>query len=611
MPSPNEILAELKKVKYPGFTRDIVSFGIIKDIEVAYAGVTVSLAMASAKPEVVEKIVAEVKATVAAMPGVPAVKVQIEQPAPAAPRAAAGMAQPRTIAGVKHIVAVASGKGGVGKSTVAVNLALAMHALGWRVGLMDADVYGPSVAMMVGVEKAVNLTPERRIIPLERYGIRYISMALFINDETAVIWRGPMVTKLETEFLFNVEWGELDCLVLDLPPGTGDAQLTITQRVALDGGVIVTTPQEIALLDVKRGVAMFEEVHVPVLGVVENMSYYLCRKCNSRHEIFAHGGGARLAESLNVPFLGELPLVRELREGGDNASPMVAANPAHPISAAFKSIAAKVIEGLDKSEARARFELMSERPKISLITITRDEEALIGECLKSAWFCDEKIIIDSFSTDKTVEIARGLGADVVQHEFTNYVMQKQMALDRATGDWVLLMDADEQATHDLGEEILRAVSSPAAADGYRIRRILYHLGHYYSHAIYPDTPVRLFRRERGHIGGRDPHDKVVVEGRVERLDKPILHFSYRDIADHVATMNRFSSRAAMEQEPNTFTPFKMIANPAWRFFNFYIIRGGFRDGGRGLYAAMTAAFYVFLKYAKLYERRLKSRTGEG
>jgi ATP-binding protein involved in chromosome partitioning len=152
--------------------------------------------------------------------------------------------------------------------------------------------------------------------------------------------------------LFNVEWGELDCLVLDLPPGTGDAQLTITQRVALDGGVIVTTPQEIALLDVKRGVAMFEEVHVPVLGVVENMSYYLCRKCNHRHEIFAHGGGARLAESLNVPFLGELPLVRELREGGDHASPMVAANPGHPISAAFKSIASKVIEGLDRSEAQ-------------------------------------------------------------------------------------------------------------------------------------------------------------------------------------------------------------------------------------------------------------------
>ena len=348
MPNPSEILTELKKVKYPGFTRDIVSFGIIKDIEVAFANVTVILTVASAKPEVVQQIVNDVKKAVAAMPGVPAVNVQVEQPAPAAPKAGAAVAHPRTIPGVKHIVAVASGKGGVGKSTVAVNLALAMHALGWCVGLMDADVYGPSVAMMVGVEKAVKLTPERRMIPLERYGIRYISMALFINDETAVIWRGPMVTKLEAEFLFNVEWGELDCLILDLPPGTGDAQLTITQRVALDGGVIVTTPQEIALLDVKRGVAMFDEVHVPVLGVVENMSYYLCRKCNHRHEIFAHGGGARLAESLKVPFLGELPLVRELREGGDHASPIVASDPAHPVSAAFKAIAAKVIERIDR-----------------------------------------------------------------------------------------------------------------------------------------------------------------------------------------------------------------------------------------------------------------------
>ena len=251
---------------------------------------------------------------------------------------------------------------------------------------------------------------------------------------------------------------------------------------------------------------------------------------------------------------------------------------------------------------------MSERPKISLITITLNEERLIAQCLNSAWFCDEKIVIDSFSTDNTVEIARSLGANVVQREFTNYVMQKQMALDRATGDWVLLMDADEQATHDLGDEILRTVASDAPADGYRIRRILYHLRHYYSHAIYPDTPVRLFRRERGHIGGRDPHDKVVVAGSVARLNSPILHFSYRDISDHVSTINRFSSRAAIEQAPNAFTPLKMFLNPVWRFFNFYVIRGGFRDGGRGLYAAMTAAFYVFLKYAKLYERRLNSRT---
>src|SRR6266852_8140057 len=345
MPKPNEILDELKKIKYPGFTRDIVSFGIVKDIEVAYAGVTVVLTMASVKPEVVAKIVADVKQVVGAVAGVPAVNVQIEQPSQTAPKAAGAMSGPRAISGVKHIVAVASGKGGVGKSTVAVNLALSMRALGWRIGLMDADVYGPSVARMGGVEKAVTLTPERRIIPLERFGIRYISMALFINDETAVIWRGPMVTKLETEFLFNVEWGELDCLVLDLPPGTGDAQLTITQRVALAGGIVVTTPQEVALMDVRRGVTMFQEVNVPVLGVIENMSYHICGKCGSRHEIFAHGGGARLAHDLGVPFLGELPLVRELRESGDYARPLVAIRPDHPVAAEFRSIADRVIAG--------------------------------------------------------------------------------------------------------------------------------------------------------------------------------------------------------------------------------------------------------------------------
>ncbi len=346
MPSPQEILTELKKVKYPGFTRDIVSFGLIKDIEVAYAGVTVALAAPAAKPEVIDQIVADVRKTVAAMQGVPAVNVQVEQATPPQQRAAA-MPAKKPIPAVKHIVAVASGKGGVGKSTVAVNLALALRALGWRTGLMDADVYGPSVAMMVGALEAVKLTDDRRIIPLERYGIRYLSMALFINDQTPVIWRGPMVTKLEIEFLFNVEWGELDCLVLDLPPGTGDAQLTITQRVALAGGVIVTTPQDLALLDVKRGVTMFQEVGVPVLGVVENMSYYLCRKCGHRHEIFAHGGGARYAEELGVPFLGELPIVREVREGGDNARPIVATQPTHAVAAAFKSIASRVIEQLE------------------------------------------------------------------------------------------------------------------------------------------------------------------------------------------------------------------------------------------------------------------------
>jgi ATP-binding protein involved in chromosome partitioning len=347
MPTPQEILAELKKIKYPGFSRNIVSFGIIKDIEVASSAITVILTAPTAKPEVVELITAEIEKTVAAMAGDFAVKIEIEA---APPPKVVGTAQKRPIPGVRHIVAVASGKGGVGKSTVAVNLALAMRALGWRIGLMDADVYGPSVAMMVGGQCQVAVTKERRIVPLERFGIRYMSMALFINDETPVIWRGPMVTKLETEFLFNVEWGDLDCLVIDLPPGTGDAQLTITQRVALDGGVIVTTPQEIALLDVRRGVAMFDEVKVPVIGVIENMSYHLCRKCGSRHEIFAHGGGARLATSLGVPFLGEIPITSELREGGDNANPLVAAHPEHPVSEAFKSVAANIIAHLSRTQ---------------------------------------------------------------------------------------------------------------------------------------------------------------------------------------------------------------------------------------------------------------------
>ena len=249
---------------------------------------------------------------------------------------------------------------------------------------------------------------------------------------------------------------------------------------------------------------------------------------------------------------------------------------------------------------------MESRPTISMIVITRDEEELIGQCLASAAFCDELIVVDSNSTDRTVEIAKSLGAKVFDQPFTDYVRQKQIALDHASCEWVLLVDADEQTTHDLASEIVSTINAPGAADGYRIRRVLYHLGHYYTRPIYRDRPVRLFRRGRGHIGGIDPHDKVIVNGRVGGLASPILHFSYRDIADHVATINRFSTRGAAEMEPSAFAAVQMFTHAVWRFFNFYIVRGGFLDGGRGLYAAMTAAFYVFLKYAKAYERRLKT-----
>jgi glycosyltransferase involved in cell wall biosynthesis len=250
---------------------------------------------------------------------------------------------------------------------------------------------------------------------------------------------------------------------------------------------------------------------------------------------------------------------------------------------------------------------LSERPKLSLITLARNEEAMIGDCLKSAWFCDERIVVDSFSTDRTVEIARELGATVFQHEFEGFSRQRKYALDHASGEWALILDADEQATHDLGEEILRTIASPAAADGYRVRRLLYHLGHYYPPGIIRDVPLRLFRRERAEIAGRDPHDKVIVTGNVGRLRNPILHFSYRDIADHVETINRLSSDSAGEIEPESFAALKMLTDPVWRFFSVYFLRGGFRDGGRGFYLAATNAIYGFLKYAKLYERRLNSR----
>ncbi len=252
-------------------------------------------------------------------------------------------------------------------------------------------------------------------------------------------------------------------------------------------------------------------------------------------------------------------------------------------------------------------------PKISLIVITRNEEELIGQCLKSAAaFCDELIVVDSCSTDRTVEIARGLGARIFERTFDGYIAQKQFALEQTSGEWVFSLDADEQATWELGSEIRTTLAGPRPAAGYRVRRVLYHLGHYYTRGLYPDWHLRLFRRDRARFGGHEPHASVQIDdgeaaGLVAKLNAPILHFSYRDVADHVATINRLSSQAAAEGEPGAFTVVKMIANPAWRFVNFYFLRGGFREGGRGLYAAMSAAFYVFLKYAKRYERRLRTQ----
>jgi ATP-binding protein involved in chromosome partitioning len=342
MPTPQELLESLRQVKYPGFNRDIVSFGMVHDIQIGSRGVTIELATSSANAEAMEAIRTQVASVVHAATGLP-VEIVVQS---APPQTMAGPAAPPRpkpgIPGVGAIVAVASGKGGVGKSTVAVNLACALHAKGLRTGLLDADVYGPSVSMMLGIEGAPPVREDRRLVPAERYGIRAISMGMFLGERTPVIWRGPMVTKLITEFFRNVEWGELDYLVLDLPPGTGDAQLTVAQQVPLAGGVIVTTPQDVALLDVRRGITMFEQVQAPVLGVIENMSYHLCTGCGARAEIFGHGGGDRMAKQFGVPFLGEIPLLRAIRSAGDEGKPIVVADPTSPESRAFLDVAGAV-----------------------------------------------------------------------------------------------------------------------------------------------------------------------------------------------------------------------------------------------------------------------------
>jgi ATP-binding protein involved in chromosome partitioning len=252
---------------------------------------------------------------------------------------------------VNAIVAVASGKGGVGKSTIAVNLACALARLGRDVGLLDADVYGPSVPLMLGLVDKPEVRPDKRIVPVERHGLKAISMGMFVGERTPVIWRGPMVTKLITEFLKNVEWGPLDYLIIDLPPGTGDAQLTVAQQVPLSGGVIVTTPQDVALLDVRRGIKMFQQVKAPVLGVIENMSYHLCPGCGARAELFGHGGGEAMARQFGVPFLGDIPLLGAIRDAGDRGTPIVVADPEHPQSRALFAIAGAVETQLEERAA--------------------------------------------------------------------------------------------------------------------------------------------------------------------------------------------------------------------------------------------------------------------
>ena len=249
------------------------------------------------------------------------------------------------VPGVKHVIAVSSGKGGVGKSTVAANLACALALTGAKVGLLDADLYGPNIPMMMGSTKG----PEQqdgKILPVENYGVKLISIAFLVPEETPLVWRGPMVHQYLQAFLRDVLWGDLEYLLIDLPPGTGDVQLSLSQMVPLAGAITVTTPQEIALHDVRKGMAMFRKVNVPLLGIIENMSFFICGHCGERTEIFSHGGGERAAQKLGVPFLGRIPIDPAIRDGGDTGHPIVVANPASPQAAAFGEIAEKLVAEL-------------------------------------------------------------------------------------------------------------------------------------------------------------------------------------------------------------------------------------------------------------------------
>ncbi len=338
MLTQESITNALKSVKYPGYSRDIVSFGLIKNIAVNNGAVSVELQLTSPNPEAAQQIKAGCEEALKSLPGVTHLHVEVKAPSGPPPAAGQGWSQAKKLPGINRILAIASGKGGVGKSTCSVNLACALTHLGARVGLLDCDIYGPSIPLMMGVHQRPFVSDQDKLVPPMNHGVKLMSMGFLLDGDQPVIWRGPMIVKTIQQFVTQVEWGDLDYLLVDLPPGTGDAQLTLCQTVPLDGGVIVTTPQEASLGVVRKGMAMFEKVNVPLLGIVENMSYFTAPN-GERIEIFGHGGGRSEAERKKIPFLGEIPLFTQIREGGDCGVPVVVSAAKEPPAQAFIAIA--------------------------------------------------------------------------------------------------------------------------------------------------------------------------------------------------------------------------------------------------------------------------------
>ena len=360
----SQVMQALRTVKDPDRGDDIVKLGMVSGLTVKQGNVFFSIEVDPRRGPQLEPLRREAVEAVEALPGVlsatavltahrePSAPAQPAQSAPSAPstaprQAPGGPAQKAMVPDVKAIIAVASGKGGVGKSTTAVNLALALAASGRAVGLLDADIYGPSMPRMVGITGKPNSPDGKTLDPMERFGLKVMSIGFMVDDETPMIWRGPMVQSALSQMLRDVNWGALDILVVDMPPGTGDAQLTMAQQVPLAGAVIVSTPQDIALLDARKGLRMFQKVDVPVLGIVENMSYFACPHCGERTEIFGHGGARAEAERLGAPFLGEVPLHLSIRETSDAGSPIVVSDPASEYAQAYVRIAEQMVVQLD------------------------------------------------------------------------------------------------------------------------------------------------------------------------------------------------------------------------------------------------------------------------
>lgn len=349
------VLESLKQIIDPDLRKDVVTLGFIKDLEIDGGEVSFRIVLTTPACPVKEQMEAQANLIVGGLEGVTSVRVTMDADVPQG----RGVANNIAIPGVKNIIAVSSGKGGVGKSTVAVNLAAALSADGARVGIMDADVYGPNVPLMLGAGYEQPEVENGKLRPIEAHGIKMISMAVLVPPDKPMILRGPMLHGVVRQFLADVNWGELDYLIVDMPPGTGDVQLSLAQLVPVQGAILVTTPQEVSLSDVRRAVKMFETVNVPVLGVIENMSYFIAPDTGNRYEIFGKGGGQKLCDEYGLNLLGEVPLGIEVREGGDIGVPVVVSHPDSPQSAAFRHAASEVARQVSIEAMKPELEIVS------------------------------------------------------------------------------------------------------------------------------------------------------------------------------------------------------------------------------------------------------------